>query len=79
MAALDGEIRPNAVYTLREVCQILKVSDATMRRWIRDGQIHGSRVGRAYRFLGSQLLKSLDLDRPATPPPAPARRGRAKS
>jgi excisionase family DNA binding protein len=59
MAASDGEIRPNAVYTIREVCQILKISDATMRRWVKDGKIRGSRVGRAYRFLGSQLLEAL--------------------
>jgi excisionase family DNA binding protein len=59
------EIRPNAVYTLAEVCQILGVSDATMRRWIKTGKIHAPRVGRAYRLLGSQLLAALEHPRAA--------------
>jgi excisionase family DNA binding protein len=59
MAESDVEIRANAVYTIRDVCQILKVSDATMRRWVKDGKIRGSRVGRAYRFLGSQIVEAL--------------------
>lgn len=59
MAEVDGEIRPHAVYTIREVSQILKVSDATMRRWVKDGKIRTARVGRAYRFLGSQVLDAL--------------------
>jgi excisionase family DNA binding protein len=39
------EIRPNAVYTLAEVCEILNISDATMRRWIKSSQIRTSKVG----------------------------------
>jgi excisionase family DNA binding protein len=54
------EILPNAVYTLRELCEILHISDATARRWIKDGKIRASRVGRAYRFLGSNLLEALN-------------------
>ena len=53
------EIRPNAVYTLAEVCDILQVSDATMRRWLKTGKIRAARVGRAYRVLGSRLLEAL--------------------
>lgn len=55
----DREIRPNAVYTLAEVCQILRISDATMRRWLKSGKIRSARVGRAYRVLGSQILEAL--------------------
>ncbi|HZT09340.1 MAG TPA: helix-turn-helix domain-containing protein [Chloroflexota bacterium] len=57
------EIRPNAVYTLAEVCQILRISDATARRWLKAGKLRAARVGRAYRVLGSQLLDALDQDR----------------
>jgi excisionase family DNA binding protein len=53
------EILPNAVYTLAEVCEILQISDATMRRWLKTGKIRAARVGRAYRVLGNQLLQAL--------------------
>ena len=56
----DREIRPNTVYTLAEVCQILRISDATMRRWLKSGRIRSARVGRAYRVLGSQILEALN-------------------
>jgi excisionase family DNA binding protein len=62
------EIRPNAVYTLAEVCQLLRISDATARRQLKSGMLRSARVGRAYRVLGSQLLEALnagqDLNRP---------------
>lgn len=60
MAESDLEIRPHRVYTLAEVRQIFKVSDATLRRWLKDGKLRSARVGRAYRFLGSQLLEAFD-------------------
>jgi excisionase family DNA binding protein len=53
------EIRPNAVYTLAEVCQLLRISDATARRQLKSGMLRAARVGRAYRVLGSQLLEAL--------------------
>ncbi|MEA2641999.1 MAG: Helix-turn-helix domain [Chloroflexota bacterium] len=59
MRESEREIRANAVYTLSEVCQILKISDATMRRWIKSGKIRAARVGRAYRVLGSQIIEAL--------------------
>ena len=59
MAGSDIEIRPNAVYTLAEVCQILRISDATARRWLKAGKLKGARVERAYRVLGSHLLDAL--------------------
>jgi len=63
MAGSDIEIRPNAVYTLAEVCQILRISDATARRWLKAGKLKGARVGRAYRVLGSHLLDALGQER----------------
>ena len=53
------EIRPHAVYTLPEACRLLQVSDATLRRWIKDGRLNVGKVGRTYRILGSQLLEAL--------------------
>ncbi|MPZ15284.1 MAG: helix-turn-helix domain-containing protein [Chloroflexi bacterium] len=57
------EIRPNAVYTLPEVCQILRIGDATARKWIKTGKLPAARIGRAYRVLGSHLLDALGASR----------------
>ncbi len=72
-AVPDIEIRPNAVYTLAEVCQIFRTSDSTVRRLLKLGILKSGRVGRSYRFLGSQLLDALyPSTTHATPnPPAP--------
>jgi excisionase family DNA binding protein len=53
------EIQPNAVYTLAEVSQILKISDATLRRWVKNGTLRSARIGRSYRILGSHILEAL--------------------
>jgi excisionase family DNA binding protein len=58
------EIQPNAVYRIRDVCEILKVSDVTLQRLVQSGEIRATRVGRVYRFLGRHLLEALEL-----PPP----------
>lgn len=50
------DVRPNAIYTLREVCQLLGVAPGTARRWIKAGRLPAAQIGRAYRVLGSQLL-----------------------
>jgi excisionase family DNA binding protein len=68
-AVPDVEIRPNAVYTLAEVCQIFRVSEATVRRLLRQGILRSGRVGRSYRFLGSQLLDALYPATTHAPPP----------
>ena len=56
----NAEITPNAVYTLQEVCHFLRISEATARRWIKTGRLPGRKIGRDYRFLGSDLLESLE-------------------
>jgi excisionase family DNA binding protein len=53
------EIQSNVVYTLKEVCDILQISPATALRWIKDGKLRPSRIGRGYRFLGAQVLAAL--------------------
>lgn len=53
------EIRENAVYTLKETRILLKIGDSTVRRWIKEGLLPGRRIGRDYRFLGSDLLSAL--------------------
>ncbi len=44
--------------TLREACQLLGISEATMRRRIKKGEIKGSKPnGKDYRFKRSDILK----------------------
>jgi excisionase family DNA binding protein len=79
LQAKHSEIRPDAVYTLEEVANILHVSEATATRWIKAGKLRSARVGRMYRVLGRQLLDALSAAE-ITPEGAegetPARRGR---
>ena len=56
---MPQEILPGAVYTLQDTCHLLKISDATARRWIKRGVLTGRKLGRAYRFLGRDLLAAL--------------------
>lgn len=58
----DIPIQPNVAYTLEQTCQILKVSDATLRRWLKAHKIKAARVGRAYRILGAHIMGALDSD-----------------
>jgi len=76
MARNSIGIQPGAVYTLAEACEILQVSEATLRRWLKDGRLPSARIGRGYRFLGSQLLDALTLPEPETKESAPQPRGR---
>ena len=71
MARNSIGIQPGAVYTLAEACEILQVSEATLRRWLKDGRLPSARIGRGYRFLGSQLLDALTLLEPETKESAP--------
>jgi len=66
MASERAEIKPMAVYTLRDTCDILQISSATAMRWIKEGKLQPARIGRGYRFTGTQILSALN------PPEAPA-------
>ncbi len=52
-------VSPNVVYTLQEARQFLRISEATARRWLKDGRLRGRKIGRDYRFLGRDLLDCL--------------------
>ncbi len=53
-------IDPEAVYTLREACRFLRISEATARRWLKEGRLPGRKIGRDYRFFGRDLLGCLE-------------------
>lgn len=52
-------LRPGVVYTLQEACQVLRISEATARRWIKDGRLRARKIGRDYRLLSSDVEASL--------------------
>lgn len=61
------EIKPNSVYTTIETQQILKVSNSTIKRFLKNGLIRANKVGKQYRILGHEILRLLspELDQKA--------------
>ena len=51
------EIKENAVYTVEETKDILKVSKSTMMRLIKNGLIRTAKVGKQYRIMGKEILR----------------------
>ena len=54
------DIEPNRVYTFDEVLKVLKLSPVTLRKLVRNGDVPASKLGKQYRFLGSELLRTLE-------------------
>jgi excisionase family DNA binding protein len=46
--------------TVEEVAALLRVDEATVRRWLRDGELAGLKVGRAWRIHESALQAFLE-------------------
>lgn len=63
-----NEIRSNEVYTTVEAQKLLKISKSTMKRFLKNGLIKASKIGKQYRILGHELLRLLSptVDRRAT-------------
>lgn len=63
-----GEIKINEVYTTAEAQRLLKVSNSTIKRLLKNGLIRANKIGKQYRILGHELLRLLspELDRQAT-------------
>lgn len=56
MKKAGTQISPDLrIYTAPEVCEILKIGQRTLYRYIADGKINGFRVGRNYRFTEEDL------------------------
>ena len=51
------EIKENAVYTLQETQEILKVSNSTILRLVKKGLIRTAKVGKQYRIMGKEILR----------------------
>jgi len=49
----------NGVYTPQETISILKISDSTFRRLIRQGVLRVAKIGGQYRVMGREILRVL--------------------
>ena len=51
------EIKPDQVYTTEEAQDFLRVSNSTIKRFLKKGILRANKVGGRYRVLGKELLK----------------------
>ncbi|MDO8604200.1 MAG: helix-turn-helix domain-containing protein [bacterium] len=65
---MNKEINLHEVYTTTEAQQLLKISDSTMKRHLKNGLIRANKVGGQYRILGKEILRivSPELEKGAT-------------
>ncbi len=52
-----AEIKPNEVYTTEEAQTFLKISNSTIKRFLKQGIIKAYKVGGQYRIWGSEILR----------------------
>ena len=52
-----SEINPNEVYTTTETQNILKISNSTIKRLLKNGLIKANKIGGQYRILGKEILR----------------------
>ena len=48
------------IYTTAEISDYLKISDVTLRRYIKDGKIKSQKVGRRHRITETALKEFLE-------------------
>lgn len=65
---MNKEINLYEVYTTTEAQRLLKISESTMKRLIKNGLIRANKVGGQYRILGKEILRvvSPELEKSAT-------------
>lgn len=56
------DIDPNQVYTTGESQDFLRISERTMKRWLKSGIVRANKVGGRYRILGRELLRLVSPD-----------------
>lgn len=50
------EIKPNGIYTTNETEALLKISNSTIKRLLKNGILRANKVGKQYRILGKEIL-----------------------
>jgi len=51
------EIKLNQVYTTKEARDFLKISESTIKRYLKKGILRANKIGGRYRILGKELLR----------------------
>jgi len=51
------KINSDNIYTTKEAQEFLRVSESTMKRYLKKGIIKANKVGGRYKILGKELLK----------------------
>jgi len=51
------EIHPNELYSSKEAREFLKVSNSTIKRYLKKGIIRANKIGGRYKILGKELLR----------------------
>ena len=54
---MTQEIKENAVYTTEETQELLKISNSTIKRMLKNGLIKANKVGGQYRIMGKEILR----------------------
>lgn len=57
-----NEINENTVYTTKEVQNLLKISESTIKRLLKKGILRANKVGGQYRVLGKEVLRLISPD-----------------
>ena len=52
-----SEIKPNEIYTTEEARSFLKISESTIKRYLKKEIIKANKVGGRYRIWGKELLR----------------------
>lgn len=65
---MNEEIKPNIVYTTSETEALLKISNSTIKRLLKNGMLRANKVGKQYRILGKEILRliSPEVEKKAT-------------
>ena len=50
------EINPNKVYSTEETRNFLKISESTIKRWLKKGILRANKIGGRYKISGSEIL-----------------------
>jgi len=58
-------VEEHEVYTPLETITLLKISDSTFRRLIRNGVLRAAKIGGQYRILGKHILQILSPSLPS--------------
>ncbi len=57
MNFIMNKIKSNEVYTTEEARGFLKISESTIKRYLKKGIINANKVGGRYRIWGRELLR----------------------